>query len=75
MGRWRPAAGHGTALDMVRSSPPRTPLAGGALIAIGAIAGTGIGLFTPFGPTRGFLIGLGLGVAISLVMWLRDLRR
>ena len=45
------------------------------MIALGAIAGTGIGLFSPLGPTRGFLIGLGLGVAISLVMWLRDSRR
>lgn len=60
---------------MVRSSPPKNPLAGGALIAIGAIAGTGIGLFSPLGPTRGFLIGLGLGVAIAIAMWLRDLRR
>jgi uncharacterized protein (DUF2062 family) len=60
---------------MIRSSPPRTPLAGGALIALGAIAGTAIGLFSALGPTRGFLIGLGLGVAISLAMWLRDLRR
>lgn len=60
---------------MLRSSPPRTPLAGGVLIALGAIAGTGIGLFSPLGPTRGFLIGLALGVLVSLAMWLRDLRR
>lgn len=75
MGRWRPVAGHGTALAMVRSPPPRTPLAGGSLIAIGAIAGTGIGLFSALGPTRGFLIGLGIGAAISIVMCLRDVRR
>lgn len=60
---------------MIRSSPPRTPLAGGALIALGVIAGTGIGLFSALGPTRGFLIGLALSVAVSIVMWLRDLRR
>ena len=60
---------------MASHSPPRYPLAGGALIAGGAIVGTGLGLFTALGPTRGFLIGLGLGVAISLAMWANDLRK
>ena len=60
---------------MARTSPPKSPLAGGSLIAIGAIAGAGIGLFTAIGPTRGFLIGLALGVGIALAMWLNDLRR
>ncbi|GGA58357.1 hypothetical protein [Sphingomonas psychrolutea] len=60
---------------MARTSPPRYPLAGGALIAIGSIVGTGIGLFTAIGPTRGFLIGLGTGVAISCAMWVMDLRK
>ncbi|BCA58739.1 hypothetical protein [Sphingomonas sp. HMP6] len=60
---------------MARTSPPRYPLAGGALIAIGSILGTAIGLFTVIGPTRGFLIGLGAGVVISCLMWLLDLRK
>jgi hypothetical protein len=60
---------------MARTTPPRYPLAGGALIAIGAIVGTAIGLFTAIGPTRGFLIGLGAGVVISCVMWVLDLRK
>ena len=60
---------------MARTTPPRYPLAGGALIAIGSILGTAIGLFTAIGPTRGFLIGLGAGVVISFVMWVVDLRR
>jgi hypothetical protein len=60
---------------MARTSPPRYPLAGGVLIAAGAILGTAIGLFTALGPTRGFLAGLALGVVVSLAMWLRDLRR
>ena len=62
-----------------RKSPPeaprKSPLAGGALIAIGAIGGTAIGLFTALGPTRSFLTGLALGIAISLAMWLNDLRK
>lgn len=60
---------------MTRTPPPRSPLAGGALIAIGSILGAGIGLFTAIGPTRGFLIGLGAGVAIAVAMWALDLRR
>lgn len=60
---------------MARTSSPRYPLAGGALIAIGSIVGTGIGLFTAIGPTRGFLIGLGAGVAISCAMWVMDMRK
>ena len=58
-----------------RASASRSPLAGGALIALGVIAGPAIGLFTPLGATRGFLIGLGIGVAIALAMWLVDLRK
>ena len=57
---------------------PRTaprPLAGGAPIAIGAIPGTAIGLSTAISPTRGFLIGLGAGVAISCAMWVVELRK
>jgi hypothetical protein len=60
---------------MAQRTPPRYPLAGGVLIAAGAIVGTGIGLFSSLGPTRGFLIGLALGVIVSLAMWLNDLRR
>ncbi|MEG3176001.1 hypothetical protein U1872_07155 [Sphingomonas sp. RB3P16] len=60
---------------MARTSPPRYPLAGGVLIAIGAIVGTGVGLSTSLGPTRGFLAGLGLGIVISIAMWLNDLRK
>lgn len=58
-----------------RPPPPRTPLAGGVLIASGAILGAAIGLFLPLGPTRGFLVGIALGAAISLAMWAKDLRR
>ncbi|WP_298091696.1 hypothetical protein [uncultured Sphingomonas sp.] len=53
---------------------PRAPAAGGVLIALGAIAGTAIGL--PFGETSlGLLTGLALGSAAALVIWQRDRRR
>lgn len=55
--------------------PPHAPLAGGALIALGAIVGSVVGLFTRIGPTRGFLMGLSAGVAMSLAIWLIDRRR
>jgi len=50
------------------------PAAGGVLIAIGAILGAGIGLFTGQ-PSRDLLIGVGLGVIAALVIWLRDRQR
>lgn len=51
--------------------PRRSPSAGGLLIAIGAMAGAVIGLYR-HQPTIGFLVGTGLGIALSLVIWLRD---
>jgi hypothetical protein len=60
---------------MPASPPPRSPLAGGSLIALGAILGAVIGLSTAFGPTRGFLAGLSAGVAMSLAIWLLDRKR
>ncbi|WP_242140559.1 MULTISPECIES: hypothetical protein [unclassified Sphingomonas] len=60
---------------MASSPPPRSPVAGGSLIALGAIVGAAVGLFTVLGPTRGFLLGLSGGVAMSLAIWLLDRRR
>ena len=51
-----------------------SPSAGGALIALGAIAGAGLG-FLVGEATPGFLIGTGLGVAASLLIWWRGSRR
>lgn len=52
------------------SKPPRkTPLAGGFVIAFGALGGAIYGLFH-HQPTIGLLAGLGIGVAISVVLWL-----
>lgn len=54
------------------ASPP--PSAGGALIALGALGGAAIGFL--FGQaTPGFLIGLTLGIAASLLVWYRGHRR
>lgn len=55
------------------SKTPRNPVAGGALIAIGAMGGTMIGL-SRGEVTAGFLIGLGAGAAIALAIWLLDRR-
>ena len=56
---------------MASTPPTRTPVAGGALIALGAIAGAVIGLFRGQ-VTAGFLIGLAAGAAIALAIWLVD---
>lgn len=58
----------------MESPPSRSPMAGGALIAFGTIGGAGIGLFTALGPTRGFLIGLAIGVGMALAIWAFDRR-
>ena len=44
------------------------------LIAIGAIAGAIVGLYTGQ-PSSGFLIGTGGGVVIAVAMWLLNVRR
>ena len=67
-GHWRPAAGRGIGPVMPDTS---SPAAGGFPIALGSLGGTGIGLF--FGePTRGFLIGLVLGIAVAVLLWWRS---
>lgn len=59
---------------MASKPPTRTPLAGGALIAIGAMGGAVIGA-SQGQVTAGFLIGLGAGVAIAIMIWLVDRAR
>lgn len=53
---------------------PRTPLAGGFLIALGVFAGVAIG-FATGQQTIGFLAGLGAGAALALAVWALDRRR
>ena len=58
---------------MASRPPPRTPLAGGALIALGALGGTLMGQLL-YAPIQGLLVGTAIGVAISVAMWLLDVR-
>lgn len=48
---------------------PSPPAAGGALIALGALGGAGVG-FLLGEATPGFLIGIALGIAASLLIWM-----
>ncbi|MEN2789227.1 hypothetical protein ABC974_06290 [Sphingomonas oligophenolica] len=59
---------------MASKPPPRTPLAGGAPIAIGAMGGAVIGA-SQGQVTAGFLIGFAAGAAIAILIWLVDRRR
>ncbi|PTQ10293.1 hypothetical protein CLG96_12200 [Sphingomonas oleivorans] len=54
------------------STPPTR--AHGIFIALGALAGAFIGIFLGQ-PSAGLLIGLGLGVAFALALWLFDRSR
>ena len=56
------------------AAPPQTPMAGGALIALGIIVGA-VGGYVLREPTIGFLLGLGAGVLASLLIWWRDRAR
>lgn len=53
---------------------PRSPAAGGVLIALGAIIGAAIG-FILGEATPGFLIGTASGIAAAGLIWLRDRKR
>lgn len=59
---------------MASKPPSRAPLAGGAIIAFGVLAGAILGA-TQGQPSLGFVIGAGLGVIAALLIWLVDRRR
>jgi hypothetical protein len=52
----------------------RKPLAGGCLLSICLLAGFPFGLAIG-NPMKGILIGLGVGVALAVALWLIDSRR
>ncbi|MEN2785506.1 hypothetical protein ACFOKI_12180 [Sphingomonas qilianensis] len=60
------------------TSPPRNvgpnSMAGGFLIAAGAILGAGVGVFVQQ-PTAGLLIGAATGAGMAIAIWLIDRRR
>lgn len=57
------------------ASPPanRTPKAGGFLLAVGIIAGVIVGGLLGQ-PSIGFLVGLGVGLLLVLIIWLNERR-
>ena len=55
--------------DMASKPPRKTPLAGGFIIVIGAIGGAIYGLIH-HQPTIGLLVGVGIAVVISVLLWL-----
>src|SRR3546814_15723854 len=57
---------------MARAS--KSPVAGGALIALAVIIGVTIGLDVGQ-PTQGFLIGTAIGIGMAVAVWLIDRRR
>lgn len=55
-------------------SRSRPSAAGGFLIALGALGGTIAG-YRADQPSAGFLIGVGAGALLSVLIWLWDRRR
>lgn len=56
------------------ANAPRTPMAGGFILAIALIAGVVIGM-AKGEASMGFIGGLAVGLAGLLIVWLMDRRR
>lgn len=66
---WYPSWRCGMALPMNQQHENRPKLGGGAPLALLILLGVIIGVL--FGqPTIGFLIGLGLGILVAVLIWL-----
>ncbi|RIA37637.1 hypothetical protein DFR49_3524 [Hephaestia caeni] len=52
----------------------KSPVAGGALIALAVIIGVTVGLVVGQ-PTQGFLVGTAIGIGMAVAVWLIDRRR
>ena len=59
---------------MTTNPSNRNVMAGGAPLAILTIAGPIVAGLLGYSPSIGFLVGLGLGVAIALLIWLAGSR-
>ena len=74
MGQVASRAGTWQSGSMTTPTPTRTPMAGGFLIGAAVLVGTAIGLV--YGqPSAGFVIGAATGVALAVVVWLKDRAR
>ena len=58
---------------MATPPSPRRPRSAGAFLALSIMAGTLIGVFAGE-PSMGFLIGLGIGILVAVLVWLMDRR-
>lgn len=56
-----------------RMAASRPSAAGGALIALGALAGF-VGGYVVREPVAGLVIGVATGIALAVAIWLRDRR-
>lgn len=70
---WRPDLNHGMTGSMDKNIG-RAPSGGGAIIALLTMAGVFIGGFMGQ-PSIGFLVGLGSGILIAIMRWLRERNR
>lgn len=52
-------------------APRKAGRAGGSIIAIAIIAGAVIGIMAGQ-PSLGFVVGAAIGIAIALMLWLKD---
>ena len=46
-------------------------MAGGAPLALLTVAGPFVAAFLGYSPSIGFLVGLGLGIIVAIVIWLK----
>jgi hypothetical protein len=51
-------------------APKRSPLAGGAPLALCIMAGPIIAAYAGYSTSLGFLVGVGVGIVVALLIWL-----